>query len=54
MNLKKEITEILEEHCYEICYWQYDEMHIDRKEIDKAVELIMEVINDNPLMEHLK
>ena len=52
--MKEQIKEILEEHCYGICYWQYDEMHIDKKEMDKAVELIMKVINDKPLMEFLK
>lgn len=54
MSLKEEIREILYEHAGNMTYDDCGYCENDSEEIDKVVELILEVVNDRPLMEPLK
>ena len=54
MSLKEEIKKILEEYASQMICCGFDTIYNDDEEIDKVVELIMNVINDNPLTEPLK
>lgn len=54
MTLKEEIKKILEERAHDLCYdecgnsLQKNKYEIDKVEIDKLVELILELVNDQP------
>ena len=59
MDLKKEIKEILTKYACDMCDCNcddgvYPDLDIVDEEVNEVVELIMNVINDIPLMEPLK